>query len=573
MENKKGDEQSLSDPQTLQQVKNVISSFSLALKNLSLYPEGHEISVSSVSNLENLLSVFLKKHKVLKIYVKNDRLLFEKDVAHSGEANETNPAFILFRDGIQQIEFSMGITRDELDGIIRLINNYTVSQEEPEGDLVTALWDMALSHFDYIATDMLWEAEPLYDVFLERQGEAEGLRLDEEDTANGNNSNQASENHNNPLLNVSLNIIDVNDWRLTGKEKRDLQERVVAEVQKDAEEDIFDVLLYILQKQDNENDFSNILEFMKEELKKSLTKHEFNETLTFLTNLGKARSKLEEVYPWSPALIDKFHHDISSFQFLNILEILWPKLSMKDIRLHEALKQVLMLLKPDCILTLLPMLSKISSDPIRFVYIDVISQHASSDISHLEQLLSSPQTAVIRNIIFILNRLEGDAPVKLLLKVLRHPSEFVRKDALKALIKRDFENVKDLFILIDDPDSEIRQIFLKFLCRQRSHNSEKIILSYLRKLEYKGDDNKYILDCYEALGKCGSDFSISYLQDTLFKEKLNILPVRALHRQGACIALNGLSIEAADGVLKKASKSMMPVIRKAYKSIKVINHE
>ncbi|MCF8069519.1 MAG: HEAT repeat domain-containing protein [Desulfobacterales bacterium] len=555
-----------SDPQTLQTVKNIISTFSLALKNISLYPEGHEASVSSVSNLENRLTGFLEKHQCLQIYVKNDHFLFEEEVVFKGEADETNPAFIFYKDGIQRIAFNQGIEQEELSGILRVINQHAASQEEPEGDLVTALWDMNLSNFEYLATDMLWEAEPLYDLFLERQGEMEGFRLKGKDEADPVVSGGDS-NIKNPLLNVSLNIIDVNDWRLSEDEKNLLQMRVAEEIKKESAEDVFDVLLYILRKQDKENDFSNILEFMKEELGKALIESEFIEVLLFLKNLGKIRGDLENAYPWSQSLIEKFYQDISDYKFIKVLECLWPAIPPQDATLHNVLRQILMFLRPKCILSLLPMLSKISSEPLRVMIIDVITQQARLDNLPLQQLLSNPQTSVARNIAFVLNRIEGDSAVKMLLRILRHPSERARKDALKALIKKGFDNINQLFFLLDDPDDEVKQLLLKFMGRQRNQDIEQLLLNRLTSPDSKNDCNPYILDCYRVLGKCGSDYSIEYLSDILFKEKFNISARRFLHRQGACIALQGLSLKTADDLLKKASKSLIPTVRKAYKCV------
>ncbi len=51
----------------LQNVKEVIASFLVGLKNYTLYPEDHDICRKSAANAATRLDAFLKKYRVLKL--------------------------------------------------------------------------------------------------------------------------------------------------------------------------------------------------------------------------------------------------------------------------------------------------------------------------------------------------------------------------------------------------------------------------------------------------------------------------------------------------------------------------
>ena len=94
-----------------------------------------------------------------------------------------------------------------------------------------------------------------------------------------------------------------------------------------------------------------------------------------------------------------------------------------------------------------------------------------------------------------------------------------------------------------------------------------MLLKYLRE-NFAEMDPAHILDCYEALGRCGSNNSIPYLSMILLGQGWNrfIGVGKLIHREGAAIALALLDTWEAKDILLAASKSRFQVIRKAFQS-------
>jgi HEAT repeat protein len=171
----------------------------------------------------------------------------------------------------------------------------------------------------------------------------------------------------------------------------------------------------------------------------------------------------------------------------------------------------------------------------------------------------------------ILNRLQGDRVNKILFKMCKHPSDKVRRKAIKELVTRDPKYAQKLFSLIDDPNKEIRTSILAAFANQRSSVLENMLLNYLKENSAKKDP-AHILASYEALGRCGSNTSVPYLRRILLSRGWNSFmgSGKLFFREGAAIALALLDTPEAKDVLQKASMSKFKVIRKAFDRTKTI---
>ena len=91
------------------------------------------------------------------------------------------------------------------------------------------------------------------------------------------------------------------------------------------------------------------------------------------------------------------------------------------------------------------------------------------------------------------------------------------------------------------------------------------MIEYLREKGHLLNDHQQIIDCYKALGKCGSPKSIPFLQQILFKRRWLPDFLGSIHRQGSVIALIGIETSETKMLLQKASRSFFPNVRIAYK--------
>ena len=535
----------------LQAAKEVITSFLRAIKNYGFYPENHPACQKSVTTAASRLDTFFKNHDKLRFDVEMDRLLFRGEVVHHGERDEGNLGLLLFRDGIQWLEFRKGLAIEEINALIRIVNKYREASEDAEGDLVTALWEADFPNLRYKAIDVYWEAEPLIDlsVLRVREDETQDMDLDKEE----------------PEQEILPPPKESALWKLTAEEMRRLREMIHEEEKRDSLQDVLDMLLIVLHDQRNEEDLSTLLSFLQDEFQYTLAQREFLFALELLTALYESRQAFKAKKPWALPLLHKFFLGISSPQVLGVLSQSWPSLDMLDAEQMKLLRQVLLLLPAESILALGPMLLQLRSSSARREFMEIIAIQAKRDIRPLKRLLRRPEVFMVQRLVNVLGHLKNKESTQLLLKMVGHSSERVRDLALRFLVARNLgpEILEELFHLIDDTSDSVRQVMFEYLGRRRSELAEGLLLDYIQQGQFRHNDREHVLACYRALGRCGSSRSVPVLRAVLTGQGWMPDFGRFIHRQGAAIALMEMGNDEAKEILEKASRSLSPPIRRA----------
>lgn len=537
----------------LQSVKDIVASLLIAMKNYSLYPESHAICQKSITNLGTHLDSFLNGHDCLRFEVQNDRLIFKNDVVHQDPSGGNQLAFPLFRDGIQWLEFQKGVAPSEITGLVKTINKYKNLNEEAEDDLVTALWESEFPNIQWRATDVHWESEPMFDLSLLSVGKVEQHGI-----------NESTEEQDSPVT-TDLQTTELGFLKLTAEEMEKIRRMILDEEKRDNAQDLLDVMLILINDQYEEKDLTATLEFLVDEFRETLAQGEFRFGFKLLSALWAIRSTYKKDRPWAVALLDHFFMKISSPRVLGVLSRVLPSLDELDSDRMKLWQQCLVLLPSEAILVLGPMILEMRSSEMQQHLMKIIGIMAKRDLRPLEQLLDSPEEVMVQKLVYILGHLEGERPAELLLKMVRHSSARVRRQAIRQLMVKDEQLLRKLFSLIEDPDASIRGLMLKQLGEARDELAEGLLLDYLEQRRFGSTDHQHILACYSTLGRCGSQRSIPFLRQTLFNRGWILGNGRSIHRRGAAIALIALGSEEAKEILRKASRSLSPVVRLAYR--------
>ena len=98
------------------------------------------------------LTELLQRHDVLSLRIRPDRLVFDEETV----LEETNPndsiPFALYRDGLRRMDFSRGVTEQELEALL----SATAAGFAFSGlgdDIVSHLWSCDLEHIRYLVVD------------------------------------------------------------------------------------------------------------------------------------------------------------------------------------------------------------------------------------------------------------------------------------------------------------------------------------------------------------------------------------------------------------------------------------
>jgi hypothetical protein len=534
-----------------QAAENVLTSLQLARKNYSLYSEDHINCTRAMERFWQQLEIFLQAYGNLRFELEKDRLIFHGEAILTEPPEDGNLAFTLFRDGIQWLEFQDGIAAKEIEGFLRILNKYRVLSDEPEGDLVTALWEAGLPHIQHQVADFFWGAEPEADLTTP---------LAKEDI----NSVVSKEEEQELSESEAVASIDPTTLELTPEEEAELQEMVRLEEKRDPTADYLNAVLDSLLELREKENFDPILESLEEEFHDSLARRDFEISLKILKSLHHVRHICESETTWAIPIIDNFFLTASSSQSLRPLQAAWSEMDTGKI---EKIKEILLLLQPEAIHTLGVMLLQTPSLRLQQMLTEVILSLASRDLRPLEVMLDRPEEDLVLKLVQVVGSLGGERPIQILSKMVHHSSARVRQAAVKGLLRRGPARIKELFHLVEDEDDSVRRLILHHMGQERNEASETLLLQYLKEVRIKGSDDKHVIACFRTLGRCGSPRSIPFLRQTLLGRGLMRDLRSSAYRQGAALALQAMRIKGAQQVLEEASRSLKPGVRRIARKI------
>ena len=544
------DRKAFSPAEEVKAVTETVSSFVVALRVSALYPEDHSVSEKAYRSVWKLMEACLRELGSFKLNVEKDKLIFREQVVHQGAFEEGDLAFVLFRDGIRWLEFLSGFEYCELVEFIKLLNRYRCLSEQPDGDLVTALWEVQSPHLRYEATDILWDTNTNSDasLFEDAKKDKKGYcYILEHDTAK-----ISADTSSRPAVGPAI--------ELSHREKTILKKLVHDAEKARHAEDALDVLMETVQAQKKDVDSSAIFDYIEEEFRDALIRGDFSFAHEILLRLNKIGETARKDKTWLLPYVKHFLFSCCSAQTLSALQNQWEEVEANV----ETVEGMLLLLPPMAIKTLGPMSMQAPSLKIQRMIVDVLKSLASEDLDPLEDLLTEPDEELVIRMVYVLRQLDGERPASTLLKMVQHPCEAVRKEALKGLLVRGPQVRKKLYSLIDNGNDVIRHTILEYLGWRKDKEVENFLLHYLRGRKFRRKEKHTMLACYRALGRCGSDRSLTFLKQSLLS--LSLVPYFSkTRRQAAAIALASLGTNSAQQTLYKASRSISPGVRLAVK--------
>ena len=599
-------QQNISAPKSLaakklQDARQVFNILQLAWKNYGLYPEDHTSSIKSFEKVVAAFNNFFTNHEDLRLTVEKDRLLCASDLLYevSPDVPTEDIVTLLYRDGIKWIEFQQGLTLDELASFFKIAHKYRMFAEETEGDIVTALMDAELEHIDFKAVDIFWQEmlvmdfsklapPPPSEETTEQIGQDRSqLKESAEQIEPDKSQPQKTTEHIEPdesqqqegpdhketyARSIADPTIDIAQLELSNADYEILQQMVQEEESWDITGDLFEVLLIILKSQSEPEKFTTVLNFIQEVVIETIELEKFDLLLKLFQSLQKLLStETSSDKPWIRKYINRFFQDMSTPEIFHLISEKLLMLPETDTAKLKALRQILFYFSPEVIPFLVPVIMQRSSLEIQQMVSEVIVHMSQRDIRPLEKIAEQHGAEMGDKFMLILDRLQGDRVNDIFFKMCEHPSDMVRRKAIKELVTRDPKYAQKLFSLIDDPNKEIRTCILTACAKQKSGALENMLLNYLRGNVVQKDP-AHILACYGTLGRCGSNNAVPFLRRILLSQGWNsfIGSGKLVFREGAAMSLALLDTPEAKDALQKASQSKFRVIRKALDRIKTI---
>ncbi|MEJ2723847.1 MAG: hypothetical protein P8175_04210 [Deltaproteobacteria bacterium] len=546
-------------PDALTAAQGIISSLLLAAKMFSLYSDEHAHCRSALTRLHEHIQGFLRERGDLVFQADKNRLLFANKTVYKGSGQEGDIAYALFRDGVLELIFSKGLEPEETKAFITILVHYKTLPAEAEGDIVTALWEAELPHIRYEAADSILETDV--------QAEDQSKENFAPEQAQAKSASMPLEMHMvaESILETAQGLeelpkLDPGAVQLTAEEALKLEELVRKEEERDATHEILDMMADILRSQEDETFFGVILDYLEEELLDAFSKGDFETSRRIQKRLHQIRQLCEGSRPWARSLMEGFLERVSKADFLEPVGELWADIHESQLKMAG---ETLFMLSPKAVGPLGFMLLKAPSKSVQRMLSKVIIGLAARDSKPLERLLEQGDEHLVCSIIPLLGYMKDNRSGGILLKMAKDPSERIRGVSLKTVISRKLWAPERLMPLIDDENSGVRGLFLGYLGSRKSEAAETQLLIYLREAKSRKGNHDHLVDCFKALGRCGSSKSVPFLRDTLLGGSWFTRFFPSPVREGAAAALVELDTEESMQVLDAGSRSPYPGIRRA----------
>ncbi|MDR2455809.1 MAG: hypothetical protein LBE49_04355 [Deltaproteobacteria bacterium] len=157
-------EEQLSFEETCGRIAQGLQQFALAVKSSGLYPANSAIRQEAVAKSFEWFRAFLEQQEALRLFVDPDCLLFQGRVVYQDKPGEPSLVFSMFRDGLQWFELSDGLSRQELEGFIYILNRYRLLKDDDEDDLVTSMWGADFQFIKYKTANEFWDIDPIAEI-------------------------------------------------------------------------------------------------------------------------------------------------------------------------------------------------------------------------------------------------------------------------------------------------------------------------------------------------------------------------------------------------------------------------
>lgn len=553
-------------------IKNIASAF----RTFSLYPEDHALTRNGLKHITVELIKYTDTYDSLILTVEKDGIYSGGQNVFSGVGDDDAFLSPLLRDGIVKIEFVKGVDGKEISEFFKILKKNRVISEEADSDTVTDLWESDLPHIRFQSSELFWDSETVFS-FPKPSSSFIDLPVIESKSLKTSDRNKDSSSKNKAgwldyepsfykPANLDGPLFAGMDLSFHPDELIQL-EHIVKEQEADKQDDdILDLLLFVLEDISQSEDLGNVLTQLAEEFERILNQGEVYKAYSIIEKISDYHAKHAWLNPFVDQRVDAFMKLISGPVFENARPGLIPVLNLNNPGDIFFLRKICMALDSSAIISLCDILALLESQASRDLLFDIIKNKAREDAELIDRMMTNSDKMIVLIAISLLKNVKDSNSDFLLHNALKHPVEQVRSSALDYFIDKPVSVLSSIFFLIDDPSMEIRIKLLKFIGSKRAVSTETLMLQYLENHTGAIGDRNHLVTCYRMLGKCGSERSLPFLRKKIFSGAWTGLmgSKSNSHREGALLALSELGSAESMRLLKKASQSRSPLIRKAY---------
>ena len=496
--------------------KALIQTFLQTLKGFRLYESNHPILSKFLEKLRKDFDQYFDEFDSFSLQIGEYRLYYRGNVVYENEDVKESLAFVFFKDGIRELQFSRGLEFRELMDFLNIVRKSDFLNRM-EDDLVTLLWEKDFSHITFTTVDEFLEGSGIYvpatEEDLIKRSEYRGYgeewsqeRPDEKQAVSPRVPEAVGlEQAINPAPGQSL----VEACQLTPEERQTVDREAHQEQQPEYVYVLIDNLIEILLHLGEDVDaYENMISYFDRVIEYLLEEKEVGKAVDLLKSLSDTVDSM--------VLKDK--------QIFAIRRILEKSSSPQNIQLlgkamrgdgevnSEHILQYSRFLTKQAVEPLCLLLGELESGKWRKVICEQLVELARGEVQLLSKFLSDRHPFLVCHILYILGRIGDSSAVKYLGSLATHPDVKVREETLQVL-NRFGKSGKDLIQkFLGDSTPGIRAKAALLFSRNAKVEAVKPLTEIILSEDFYKRDYEEKASFFRALGETGSEEVIPMLK-------------------------------------------------------------
>jgi len=427
---------------------------------------------------------FFSINEKLSLKIGQNNILYDSEAVYSSTGQKDNLALFFFKDGLREITFKRGLSREDLYDFLKIIS-FDFSSDSVDDDVVTLLWEKDFQNIQYVVEEITLSDEEDYE--SRAVAEIEEKNTDEvsllgayEDTLRNGPS--------------------VKDMEIALLSYKDLQALAV-EFEKDEYDKagkLIEILFEMFLLSETEDDFNDLTGFFVGIIEYLLGMEDIDTATGILLKLNHLKDEngvSKEIRNCSKNILI----NISTGNIINLLgNILDGSNKINDKMIEDFVK----CLDEKAIKPMVLILGDLKKIHSRKLIVEALIILGRRNMDSLMEGLNDSRWYVIRNIIYVLRKIGDRKAVDCLFKTIRHGDARVKKEVIRAFGELGGAGVlAALRNCLDDPDYQVELAALTEIGNIRSEGAKRTILKRISASDFGERNFEEKKKYYEVISK------------------------------------------------------------------------
>jgi len=528
----------------IQDLKEFINQLIKAKKTLRIYPATNPIYEKTVNEIyQRLLSLMDERDSVV-LKFRQYEIYSDGELVYQNEDKHESFAMFFFKDGLRELKFLKGITKEELADFLKIIST-DFERDIIDDDVVTLMWERDFQYIQYVVDEnLLLEDEEGYD-------ESEIERVKGITTEEG-------------VLEAYREAFDLKPSKETPTimplSNEDVR-AIVEEIEKEPEEvfkKFISLLFEMIYMCDGITEARFIIENLKNTLNLAMDKARIDvihETVTRVFSEINSKETPKEI---TAMLLGVISH-INSKEFIEIFGKTLEEAVEYEDREIELISEIF---DKRAIEPLVELLGKMETMGARKILIKILTNIGQKNIGALLKSLNDPRWYLVRNIIYILREIGDRKTAQHIAPLIRHSDRRVRRLAIETIGDFGYSNALPLLkeTLYDEEES-VRIATVRALSKIHTPMAKTLIMEEINGKGFHKKSFEERKEFFKAIASWDDEevreFILDILKKRAFWGRTKLNQMKAL----AAYAAASMQLQEAEQLLSKLLNSKESFLR------------